>query len=112
MVAVTLDDMPTMDGNEFRDLGFLQEVNRIVLHPCGLALAVDPDDGTLSVLVDADPEGWMFALANAPESERRRFVDNACRVADATADRAEARRAVNGSVIQPIRDALTRRRRG
>lgn len=27
-----------IDIQEFRELGFLQEVNRLVLHPCGLAL--------------------------------------------------------------------------
>lgn len=32
---------PVMDGEEFRDLGYLQEVNRRVLHPLGLALYND-----------------------------------------------------------------------
>lgn len=31
-----------MDVEEFRELGYLQEVNRRVLHPLGLALSVNP----------------------------------------------------------------------
>lgn len=34
------DEIKYIDIEEFRDAGFLQEVNRRVLHPAGLALAV------------------------------------------------------------------------
>lgn len=54
-----------MDPAEFQELGFLQEVNRRFLHPCGLALAIQKDDdGTcrLAGIIDArdDPEGIAF----------------------------------------------------
>ncbi len=34
------DDIKRMDITEFRDLGYLQEVNRLFFHPLGLALEV------------------------------------------------------------------------
>lgn len=54
-----------MDISEFREKGFLQEVNRIFLHPLGLALEVAiNDDGTeeLGGVWDYrdDPEGMVF----------------------------------------------------
>jgi hypothetical protein len=58
-----------MDPQEFRDEGFLQEVNRQFFHPLGLAMAVMIDygldeDGFMSVSIwdeRDDPEGWFFA---------------------------------------------------
>lgn len=52
---------------EFRKLGFIQEINRRFLHPCGLAMEVivDQDTGeeTLGGVWDYrdDPEGMEFA---------------------------------------------------
>lgn len=52
---------------EFRSLGFIQEINRLFLHPCGLALEVilDKETGeeTLGGVWDYrdDPEGMLFA---------------------------------------------------
>lgn len=34
------DDIKHIDIDEFRALGFLQEVNRLVLHPAGLAMEI------------------------------------------------------------------------
>lgn len=56
---------PMMDLREFRDGGYLSEVNRRILHPLGLALAVNFDDdgkATGMFVYDdrADPEGWRF----------------------------------------------------
>jgi len=51
---------------EFRDAGYLQEVNRRFLHPLGLALEVivDEEDGSekLGGIWDSrdDPEGFVF----------------------------------------------------
>ena len=57
-----------MNAQDFREEGFLQEVNRQFFHPLGLALAVYVDDegfdDCFSVSIwDArdDPEGWFFA---------------------------------------------------
>jgi hypothetical protein len=61
-----------MDIKEFREKGFLQEVNRLVLHPCGLAMEVMVhDDGTetLGGVWDyrGDPEGMCYANMDAGE---------------------------------------------
>jgi hypothetical protein len=51
---------------EFRELGFLQEINRRLLHPCGLALEViieENGDAKLGGVWDyrEDPEGLAYA---------------------------------------------------
>ena len=56
-----------IDIKEFREKGFLQELNRQFLHPLGLALEVNKDDDgneTLGGVWDYrdDPEGIIFDL--------------------------------------------------
>lgn len=107
---MSLDDVPRMDPEAFRDGGYLQEVNRRVLHPLGLALALE-SDGTLSVLDDRDdPDGWLFVLGDAPDEVRERFRANAESVDEERIGRAARRRALMGQIVQPIDDAVTRRR--
>jgi len=58
-------DRKTMTVKEFREQGYLQELNRRFLHPLGLALEVVlHDDGTetFGEVWDSrdDPEGFMF----------------------------------------------------
>jgi hypothetical protein len=50
-----------MPATEFRDLGYLQEVNRQFLHPLGLAMYVNAETGEYGIL-DAreDLEGFIF----------------------------------------------------
>lgn len=62
------DTVERMDIREFREAGFLQEVNRLFLHPHGLALeVVVEDDGSerLGGVWDYrdDPEGIVFGEA-------------------------------------------------
>lgn len=56
--------LPNLTAQEIRDTGILQEINRQLLHPRGLAMFVtlDPDEGepTMGVMIDEDPEGWYF----------------------------------------------------
>lgn len=59
------DNIKRIDIKEFREGGYLQEVNRRFLHPLGLALEiVQEDDGTerLGGVWDyrVDPEGMYF----------------------------------------------------
>lgn len=55
-----------MSIGEFQRLGFLQEVNRKVLHPLGLSLSIyEASDGNLyfsPTVIDArdDAEGYLF----------------------------------------------------
>ncbi len=41
-----MSDIKRMSVQEFRELGLLQEINRRVLHPCGLAIEVVIDTET------------------------------------------------------------------
>ncbi len=88
-----------IDPKEFRELGFLQEANRLFFHPLGLAMeVVVHEDGTeeFGGVWDYrdDPEGMIFgdkpdagkAAAVAAEKRRRR----SCRVG------------LMGTAIQPL----------
>jgi hypothetical protein len=59
------DGIKWMDIKEFRAEGYLQEVNRVVLHPFGLGLAVAIDDDGNETLYGVqdfrdDPEGLVY----------------------------------------------------
>lgn len=87
-----------MDIKEFREEGYLQEVNRLFLHPLGLAMEIIiADDGSavLGGIWDSrdDPEGIAFG--------DRDLVPKASRIAELWASRAPAREAALGWVIQP-----------
>jgi hypothetical protein len=70
-----------IDIKEFRELGFLQEVNRQFFHPLGLALEVIIDDitkkETLGGIWDyrEDPEGNFFANEMLSEEKMRYVAD-------------------------------------
>lgn len=64
-----------MDISEFRALGFIQEINRLFLHPAGLALEVTvAGDGTetISGVWDYrdDPEGIAFGSGMMDETKK------------------------------------------
>lgn len=87
---------------EFRAQGYLQEVNRRLLHPLGLALVVETLEGfelIRGVRDDrADPEGIIYAEGTIPEAERAR----ADRIDDEWSVRSVARDDALGYVVQPI----------
>lgn len=72
------DPVPHMSPAQFRAEGYLQEVNRLYLHPLGLSLGVafkdnPPAPGDLGVFfvgVTIDPEGWDFPPFEPHEIER------------------------------------------
>lgn len=83
------DDPTFMDIKQFRDEGYLQELNRGFLHPLGLALAVAiHDDGTETIagVIDCrdDPEGVVY-------SDVKGMAEKAANVASIAASRREAR---------------------
>jgi hypothetical protein len=66
-----------MSAREFRDLGYLQEVNRLFLHPLGLALEVVVEEDGGARFGDVwderdDPEGLIFdpSLIDGEKAER------------------------------------------
>lgn len=71
-----MDDVKRMDIAEFREFGYLQELNRTFLHPLGLALeVVVEDDGTerLGGVWDCrdDPEGMRYEGMDLTEKAQR-----------------------------------------
>ena len=84
---------------EFRDDGYLQEVNRQFLHPLGLALEVDPDTDIITGVWDYrdHPEGVVYLPLDDAESHRKHdtvHTAQLCRVA--------ARVAALGFWVQPM----------
>lgn len=92
-----------MSIKEFRALGFVQEINRRLLHPCGLALEVivDPGSGeeTLGGVWDYrdDPEGIIFGTG---ELKVEKFES----VEEHLASKMNSRHSLLGYVIQPVDD--------
>ncbi len=93
-------EMKRIDIKEFREFGFLQELNRQFLHPFGLALEVIVEaDGTEKLggvwdYRDA-PEGMIFG-EDGPEPEK------ANRVAALIMEATKTRRKALGYFIQPV----------
>lgn len=93
------DDIKRIDAAEFRELGYLQEVNRTFLHPLGLALeVVKNEDGSYDFggVWDYrdDPEGIVFGDTIDG--------DKAERIAEEWDARAPARKAKLGFIVQPV----------
>jgi len=78
-----MKDIKRINIKEFRELGFLQELNRQFLHPMGLALeiVVDDDSGEekLGGIWDYrnDPEGIIYEIANSDDDRIKSFNDKA-----------------------------------
>jgi len=93
-----------MSVAEFRRLGYLQEVNRLFLHPIGLALEVVVDTETGEEMFG---EVWDYR----DDPEGLRFGDNiidskvAERISRELADKYGNRMCSIGYVVQPIKGA-------
>lgn len=93
--------------SEFREQGYLQELNRQFLHPLGLALEVTvEEDGTEKLggiwCYQEDLEGIRYDYANSSQerlTEARRKRDNISNVKNS---RLKARRKALGYWIEPI----------
>jgi hypothetical protein len=85
-----------MPLGEFIEGGFLHEVNRLLLHPLGVALAIDASTGQVRVWDERDdPEGTLFG-------EDLLSADKAEHIADQMFTRRAARKEKLGYVIQPV----------
>lgn len=100
---------PVMDIKEFRELGYLQEVNRQFFHPHGLALSITQSITGEELLGDIldyrdDDEGVYYNIANShPDVERvRRFVENRDRIYQLFHGRSGTRKELLGWVVEPI----------
>lgn len=99
----SIDGAPYISLVEFMDRGYLHEVNRLVLHPLGLALAVIADNGVLHLggVVDCrdDPEGIIMAAAVLDD-------DKGSSVRRLWEERSPARRTALGFMVQPVLNGL------
>lgn len=94
------EEVKYMDPAEFQKLGYLQEVNRLFLHPLGLALEVRIGDGgvTLSGIWDYrdDPEGICVMPPARFDRQKAAYVQ------DQWESREQPRRDALGYMIQPV----------
>lgn len=86
---------------EFRERGYLQELNRQFLHPLGMALEVrHNDDGTEAL-------GGVWDYRDDPEGMRYEGIDLEAKagiVLDEWMDKSEQRMKTLGYVVQPVDD--------
>lgn len=92
---------------EFRELGYLQELNRQFLHPLGLALEVFIDDDgneSLGNIWDyrEDAEGICYDLKNSNDARRSAFLEKYNHIKSEMLKRAEIRVKKFGGIIEPI----------
>lgn len=82
-----MGDTKYINPKEFRESGYLQEVNRRFLHPLGLALVIkitENDEESFAGIIDCreDEEGFLFDLKNSDIerlrifSERKKFINS------------------------------------
>jgi hypothetical protein len=92
---------------EFRELGYLQEVNRQFLHPLGLALEISIDDTgieSISGIWDYrnDPEGIIYDLKSSNSDRIEKFTKKSLFVKAEQERIGKQRSELLGYVIEPI----------
>jgi len=101
-----MNDIKRIDIKEFREKGYLQELNRRFLHPLGMALEIRQENGveTLGGIWDyrEDEEGIYYDLVNSDEERIETFSKNEQFVFDEMMKRSEKRTEMFGSNIEPI----------
>lgn len=96
-----------IDIKEFREAGYLQELNRQFLHPLGLALeVVQETDGTESIggIWDyrEDAEGMYYDLKNSADARIEKFSDNLLFIEREKFKRKNAREKLFGETVEPV----------
>ncbi|MCK5012212.1 MAG: hypothetical protein KAS66_00170 [Candidatus Omnitrophica bacterium] len=101
-----------MDILEFIDSGFLQELNRRVLHPAGLELIVKlvaPGEKTSSILIvdnrDA-PGGIIYDLENIPDKDLKVLIKRAANVENELQKRRTERLFLYGRIVQTLKKCV------
>ena len=101
------NDIKRMSVKEFRELGYLQELNRQFLHPLGLALEVVIDDTgneSFGEVWDCreDPEGITYRLQQSDIERNQRFATKAEYVESERLRIKESREKLLGFGVEPI----------
>jgi hypothetical protein len=100
--------MKYIDLREFRDSGYLQEVNRRFFHPLGLAMSVTSKNGddkvTFAGIIDSreQEDGCIFD-ERVIDSKLEDYEDKALFIQGEWEKRCEKRRENLGYEIQPIK---------
>ncbi len=106
-------ELKKMSVKDFREGGYLQELNRQFLHPLGLALEVvvgddEHDEGnhpeSFGLVWDSrdDPEGYWYDLANSDDERVDRHRANAAKIKAEQETMAKTRLVGLGFVVEPI----------
>lgn len=93
--------MQPMNLTDFWKAGYVQEVNRLLLHPLGMALYVSVVDETqqvteMGIHYTDDPEGIIFAELDTSNVERGQRID------EERERRVHARMKALGYFVQPL----------
>jgi hypothetical protein len=103
-----MGNIKRIEIKEFREKGYLQELNRRFLHPLGLALEVIvEDDGSekLGGVWDyrEDQEGIYYDIYNSNPNRKNMFAEKKAFVDAEFERRFETRRNVLGFDVEPIK---------
>jgi len=103
------EDIKYIDIKEFRELGILQELNRLFLHPLGLALEVIiEEDGTekLGRIWDyrEDDEGIRYGASTISTSSFKEKAENFRKMCE---EKHKKRTDILGYVVQPLEFCCT-----
>jgi len=94
---------------EFREKGYLQELNRRFLHPLGLALSINIDENGVETFGDiwnyrGDDEGIYYDLLNSDDERINKFKENAQYIDSEFEKRKQKRIEMFGDIIEPIKN--------
>jgi len=100
-----MSEVKRINIKEFREQGYLQELNRQFLHPLGMALEIIIDEEGNEKLGGVwdyrdDPEGMFYAEEVV---ELDKFKENANRIGEEYLIKAEYRKDKYGYIIQAIK---------
>ena len=100
-----MKELKYIDIKEFREKGYLQEVNRQFLHPLGLALVVDLKDNgeeTIKGVADYRDDDIFFGLANRDDVFMKTFKEKVTFITMEFGKRVQKRIENLGFFIEPI----------
>lgn len=97
-----------IDIKEFRESGYLQEVNRRFFHPLGLALYTKLQESGEEVIgglwdYREDKEGIYYDISNSEQERKDKFKLNEEFISDQLEERSKARIIELGFNIEPIK---------
>jgi len=99
----TKENVKLMDLDEFKNEGYLQEVNRQFFHPLGVALALHYDDDSKEISLCVwdsrdNPDGIVFH----PDVVDDDMIEKADKILHLKNERESKRITAFGYVVQPV----------